>query len=327
MGGGLKILLVGIHHDLRQWFAIRLSQYGDFQQTAARRRHMNATRYLSSFDRNWNRLSDPFRNGVGAEDGMNSVGTGGHVADVKCAVRAGLHRLALVKAGEARPLGLQRQPRGGRRLMASLDDDFAFDAAGWLHDQFDVFLARAPRQRVPAREILLWWAQSFSRRLNCKGGRGIGWKIFDAEMAGGIRAGGKAIARNFAGEIIKTPRFAVWRNFADGHGHENPGMGDRLVRFVHHHAGQRRRRSQRQMFFHVADRIKRLAQLFPGRGQSRRIDDTAAVPRQIVDRRHLRRRQLGRSARKFARCNFLVARSEPRADETRTRQAGHSRAH
>ena len=36
-------------------------------------------------------------NGVGAEDGMNPVGAGGHIADVERAVRAGLRRFALAR--------------------------------------------------------------------------------------------------------------------------------------------------------------------------------------------------------------------------------------
>jgi len=70
-----------------------------------------------------------------------------HVADVEHAIRAGLRRLAPAETEKARPIGLQRQLRDRRRLIAALGDDFAFDAAGWFHDQFDVFLARTIRQR------------------------------------------------------------------------------------------------------------------------------------------------------------------------------------
>ena len=138
-------------------------EHSHFQHCAARRRHLHAVRGPAGLDRNRNHVRDPFRNGVGAEDGMNPVRTGGHVADVERAVHVGLRRLTFGGTEKARPIGLQRQSRNGRRLVAALDDNFAFDASGRFHRPFDVFLARAPGSE--SRPAKSWRAaQSFPWR-------------------------------------------------------------------------------------------------------------------------------------------------------------------
>jgi len=134
---------------------------------------------------------------------------------------------------------------GGGWLLPSTI--IAFDAAGGLDDQFDVFLARPPRERVHGGRILRGLAQSLARRLNGQVGRGIGRKIFNAEMAGGIGPRGKAVSRRFADEIVWPIPSLSLRSFAEGGGCEYLSIGDGLVRFVHERSRQRRRRSQHQM--------------------------------------------------------------------------------
>ena len=129
---------------------------------------------------------------------------------------------------------LQAQPRDRRRLIGCPRRLIlpSILPAGSTTNLMSSWPARQGSEFKPA-EFSGWFAQSLARRLNGEGGRGIGWKIFDAETAGGIRACGKIIARGLAREMIGNARSVFLRTFADDGVHGNLGVGDRFVRFVH----------------------------------------------------------------------------------------------
>ena len=152
---------------------------------------------LAGLNHNRNIGRDPIWNRIGSESGMKQVRASGHVADLERAVRAGLHRPLRPGRKISRLIGLQRQLRDGRRLIAALNHNFAFDAARRFDDQFDVVLTRAPRQPAHAGvKILRRLAKSLALGLNGQSGGGIGWQILDAEMAGGIRSGCEIVAHD-----------------------------------------------------------------------------------------------------------------------------------